>query len=989
MNNEEKNPSVVEEAAEKSTAKATDTAKSGSWWTKLSTGVKIGIIAGLSCLAVAIVALVLILGGGKQPDGPQGGGNGGNDSQDGTNEGYSITVVTEGGMVLTQLPIYIFEFEDGSLGDMVEDGDGYAATDATGKASFNLPKDKQYAARIDFSLPKGYNAQPYYPIVSSDMTITVSSSVLPDTGIVGLSYSLGSVMHDFTFTTTYLEVDETNEDDGTITYISKERQFTLSEVLKEKKAVLINFWGTQCSNCVAEFPMIQSMYEKYQDDIAVIAIDPPNFYQDTAYDVKTFQQTYNLTFDMALDGIDLFSTFSSIFAGGNTGVPVSVMIDRYGVVTFIEIGAITSERAFDLIFEYFTADDYKQQLVTDYSQIVPKEKPNVQMPTSDEIGNVFDGGRLDIEYLPYPDDASDEEKEYSWPFVTDKVKIEGSDVEYDVIKTSNAFKEGSYAQMIFNVDLKVGDTLAFDYYSSTELGADKLYVVVNDKDIYAISGIGSGWETCYAFVAEEAGTYEVGLVYAKDSSDDSGLDTVYLKDLRIVTEDEIDAPTYIYRFAATNPDKYNNYQDYITPVLGADGYYHVNHADGPILLADLMGYTRFADDNSIYYMAVDLGNLGKITAAEYNKIVEYCNYASNSTIYGVSPVTPELKDLLNKIVAYYGDSENANDWQRICCYYDAYGTDGKQLEDPIKGLATFSAYDVIPSEPGSTDFPNSFTYNRVIMPRGLLAKFSPTVSGTYLIASNAYDPATDTYGECDAWIFTADSLGNRQAWLTYENVDRMNTTDYNNCYIIAYFEEGRDYYIDIAYYDVYTTGTINYRVEYLGGEGVYRFSMASPGYFTALESVDGEFTETIAGGIEVVRGDDGIWREKRTDGREGSILYADFTQTTTIFSSNTLAQMINMGAFNFGFDEYGEAAGGNDYTEKAREIYSRVITEGYNETLGEYIEAGDERIGCVIVTDDVVELLQKLMDKYTFEGVENSWRKLCYYHQYFCAATPK
>ena len=217
----------------------------------------------------------------------------------------------------------------------------------------------------------------------------------------------------------------------------------------------------------------------------------------------------------------------------------------------------------------------------------------------------------------------------------------------------------------------------------------------------------------------------------------------------------------------------------------------------------------------------------------------------------------------------------------------------------------------------------------------------------------------------------------------------MNTTDYNNCYIIAYFEEGRDYYIDIAYYDVYTTGTINYRVEYLGGEGVYRFSMASPGYFTALESVDGEFTETIAGGIEVVRGDDGIWREKRTDGREGSILYADFTQTTTIFSSNTLAQMINMGAFNFGFDEYGEAAGGNDYTEKAREIYSRVITEGYNETLGEYIEAGDERIGCVIVTDDVVELLQKLMDKYTFEGVENSWRKLCYYHQYFCAATPK
>lgn len=975
MNNEEKNPSVVEEAAEKNTANATDTAKSGSWWTKLSSGVKIGIIAGLSCLVVAIVALVLILGGGKQPGGPQGdGGNGGDNSQVGTNATYSITVVTKGGMALTQLPIYIFEFEDGSLGDMVEDG-GYAATDATGKASFNLPKDKQYAARIDLSLPAGYDAQPYYPIVSNDMTITVSSAIISDTSLAGVKYNLGSVMHDFTVTGNILVENA----DGM--YEFQHSVFTLSEILKEKDAVLLNFWFSTCGPCQSEFPLMQSAYEKYSDDIAVVALSP--YPSDTEYVIKDYQGELGLTFTVGQDLIGLSTAFDV------QNFPTSIMIDRYGVVTLIEVGSITSQRVFDVIFEHYIGDDYQQKLIYEYSDIVPQEKPDVQMPTSDEISNVFDGGNLDIEYRPYPDDASDEEKEYSWPFVTDTVKIEGSDVEYDVIKTSNAFKEGSYAQMIFNVDLKVGDTLAFDYYSSTELGADKLYVVVNDKDIYAISGIGSGWETCYAFVAEEDGTYEVGLVYAKDSSDNAGLDTVYLKDLRIVTEDEIDAPTYIYRFAATNPDKYNNYQDYITPVLGTDGYYHVNSADGPILLADLMGYTRFADDNSIYYMAVDLGNLGKITAAEYNKIVEYCNYASNSTIYGVSPVTPELKDLLNKIVAYYGDSENANDWQRICCYYDAYGTDGKQLEDPIKGLATFSAYDVIVSETGSTDFPNSFTYNRVIMPRGLLAKFSPTVSGTYLIASNAYDPATDTYGECDAWIFTADSLGNREAWLTYESVDRMNTTDYNNCYIIAYFEAGRDYYIDIAYYDVYTTGTINYRVEYLGGEGVYRFSMASPGYFTALESVDGEFTETIAGGIEVVRGDDGIWREKRTDGREGSILYADFTKTTVIFSSNTLAQMIDLGGFNFRFDEYGDSALGADYTEKAREIYSRVIKEGYNETLGEYIEAGDERIGCVIVTDDVVELLQKLMDKYTFAGVENSWRKLCYYHQYFCAATPK
>jgi hypothetical protein len=43
----------------------------------------------------------------------------------------------------------------------------------------------------------------------------------------------------------------------------------------------------------------------------------------------------------------------------------------------------------------------------------------------------------------------------------------------------------------------------------------------------------------------------------------------------------------------------------------------------------------------------------------------------------------------------------------------------------------------------------------------------------------------------------------------------------------------------------------------------------------------------------------------------------------------------------------------------------------------------------VIVTEEVAELLQMLVDKYSFSGIENSWAKLCYYHQYFSASTPK
>lgn len=900
----------------------------------------------------------------KKDDNKGDGDNGGNGGNTAT-ESYSISVVTAGGMALSNLPIYIFEYEDGSIGDMVDNG-GYAATDENGKATFKLPAGKEYAARINVSLPQGYDAKPFYPLVSKDMSITVSSAVIPETSLVGVFYSLGSIMHDFTVNSTILVENE----DGELEF--KEETFTLSEVLKTKKAVLLNFWYTDCSWCITEFPLMQEAYEKYADDLAIIALDP--IADETISMIQSFQSQMQLTFNVAKEELGLSNAF------GVAGYPTSVMVDRYGMIAMIEEGAITSERAFDVVFEHFTADNYEQKLIVDYSDIVPREKPEIEMPDNDEFASFFEGTDLgDVIY------RNDEEDEYSWPFLTGNIG-EGEDA-VKVVYPSNANKESSYAQLLFDVELEAGEVLAFDYFSSTELGADILYVIVNGKDIYSISGESSEWATCYAYVAEETGTYEVGIIYIKDSSDNVGSDTVYLKNLRIVTEKDIDSATYIFRFAATNPDKYNNYQNFITPVLGADGYYHVDTADGPILLMDLMGYTRFADDTTVYYMAVELLNDGKITEAEYDKLIEYCNYASNSAIYGACPVTEELYNAVKKIVEYYGNPDDTNDWQRLCCYYDAYGTKGKQLVDPIKGLATFSAYEVVESKKGSTDFPNSFTYDRLIMPRGLIGKFTPTVSGTYLITSNTYDPVTDTHGECNAWIFTENGFKEKNAWLTYENVDRMNTTDYNNCYMIAYLEAGRDYYIDIAYYDVYAEGTINYRVERLGGEGVYRFSVASPAYFTALESVTGELTETIAGGIDVELGSDGIWREKRTDGRQGSILYADFTMTTGIFTSDTLANMIDKGAFDFSRDEDGGAVAGKDCTELARKIYDNRIVEGYNSTLKETIKADDERIGCVIVTDEVAELLQQLMDKYTFK-VENSWTKLCYYHQYFCAETP-
>ena len=51
--------------------------------------------------------------------------------------------------------------------------------------------------------------------------------------------------------------------------------------------------------------------------------------------------------------------------------------------------------------------------------------------------------------------------------------------------------------------------------------------------------------------------------------------------------------------------------------------------------------------------------------------------------------------------------------------------------------------------------------------------------------------------------------------------------------------------------------------------------------------------------------------------------------------------------------------------------------------LNDIITTGsEEKQGCVVVTQRLAEILQMVMDKYTFSNVDHSWTKLCYYYDH-------
>ena len=416
---------------------------------------------------------------------------------------YKILVRSISGMPLENTTIFLYA--DDTLTDLVN----FGKTDANGEFCMTLPASNHYAIVLDPL--NGYTTESVYYFTNTTADITLATKLLQGDMPNGSVLRVGDVMYDFTVTTP----------DGT--------KITLSELLKEKDMVLLNFWYTTCSWCVTEFPYMEEAYQMYKDDVAIVGLNPTG---ETDSAIASFPSAYNLdlTFPLAACPSAWANTFDI------TGYPTSVVIDRYGVICLIEAGAITSLRPFVSLFDTFTGDEYTQKLYNNVGELVTKVKPTYEMASSEEVAAILNSGEIEVSYRA----ESGESAEYSWPF------IEAEKNGDKCLKASNQQIDDSFAILYADVTLKAGQALGFDFLRSTEANADVMYVIVNNEDILSIHGSleTEKWETCYPVVAVEDGVYEVALCYIKDESTGEGDDTVYVKNFRVVDQADIDVGTH-------------------------------------------------------------------------------------------------------------------------------------------------------------------------------------------------------------------------------------------------------------------------------------------------------------------------------------------------------------------------------------------------------------------------------------------------------------
>lgn len=200
---------------------------------------------------------------------------------------------------------------------------GSGVTDRNGVAYIEILKNSSYKVVLT-NLPDGYEATNPYSFSNSTVNITIKkSAVYNEKDHSGAQYREGNVMTDFVLTDT------------------DENVHRLSDLLKEKQLVILDFWYVNCDPCKTEFPIFESALKRYEDKVTLLAIDP----FDSNRAISDLRKKLNanaktaVTFPMMQDTCNLATGFSV------TSFPTTVFVNSDGVILEIHKDAYPTESA--------------------------------------------------------------------------------------------------------------------------------------------------------------------------------------------------------------------------------------------------------------------------------------------------------------------------------------------------------------------------------------------------------------------------------------------------------------------------------------------------------------------------------------------------------------------------------------------------------------------------------------------------------------------
>lgn len=302
---------------------------------------KIAVIVSAVVLVAVIIGVIIAVATGKDDKDDN------KNTEKGKSKEYTLNVQTEGGMAFVDVNVYVYN--GGVNDDLINAG----RTDENGQFKFTTDVSVDALGFAIQGLPEtGYDLKEIYKVSETkgkdkeQLYIYVKSVIEPLEDMDNTKFELGSIIKDFTVKTA----------DGT--------EVTISKLLEEKDAVVLNFFYLACMPCKSEMPYLEEAYKQYSDKLAVVAMTPID--KDDS-EIKEYINELGLTFHVAQCD-EKWEKMMDIKA-----YPTTVVIDKWGMISFIHEGTVTEAGVFEAVFGYFTSSDYKQHTVKYLEDIVNAE----------------------------------------------------------------------------------------------------------------------------------------------------------------------------------------------------------------------------------------------------------------------------------------------------------------------------------------------------------------------------------------------------------------------------------------------------------------------------------------------------------------------------------------------------------------------------------------------------------------------------------------
>lgn len=184
------------------------------------------------------------------------------------------------------------------------------AVSAGGQVSFTVYGHTGSYQLVLTEIPEGYKAQKDSYTYRSDngaIVLDIVPVIYPEDHSKA-AYKVGSTMGDFSVT----------DVDG--------KTYQLSQLLQEKKLVILNFWYFSCVPCKAEFPYFNSIYQRYSEDLEILALN----HFDSASLIRQLRTNMDLQFPLATEHLGMQQGF------GIQSYPMTVFIGSDGRILYIQ-----------------------------------------------------------------------------------------------------------------------------------------------------------------------------------------------------------------------------------------------------------------------------------------------------------------------------------------------------------------------------------------------------------------------------------------------------------------------------------------------------------------------------------------------------------------------------------------------------------------------------------------------------------------------------